>query len=95
MVAEEIIHKVVDEIAFGLISPKDARADRYSAEQILEIGIQVVIEPGLNLSRLVHLAQERTYCGLFIQIPPLTSPSFNNILGPTDLTFRRYQLQLL
>ena len=25
MVAEEIIHKVVDEIAFGLISPKDAR----------------------------------------------------------------------
>jgi hypothetical protein len=26
MVAEEIIHKVVDEIAFGLISPKDAPA---------------------------------------------------------------------
>jgi hypothetical protein len=25
MVAEEIIHKVVDEIAFGLISPKDLR----------------------------------------------------------------------
>jgi hypothetical protein len=25
MVAEEIIHKVVDEIAFGLISPKNLR----------------------------------------------------------------------
>ena len=25
MVAEEIIHKVVDEISFGLISPKDLR----------------------------------------------------------------------